>query len=173
MTRGPKPAPKPAQAKDTMPKMELLGSWAMITPRMAMSTTVSRAASMLLFWLSFRPSFSCSRFWDTLEEAASSWESAVDMVLARIPARIRPAMRAGRIPALLRRVAIWMTMVSLAEPDRDAIVPEAVRALPTTPIITARNMAMTTHTEPTRRETTSFFSSSMAMNRSRMWGIPK
>ena len=71
MTRGPKPAPKPAQAKDTMPKMELLGSWAMTTPRMAMSTTVSRAASMLLFWLSFRPRVSCSRFWDTLEEAAS------------------------------------------------------------------------------------------------------
>ena len=32
---------------------------------------------------------------DTLEEAASSWESAVDMVAARIPAKITPASNAG------------------------------------------------------------------------------
>ena len=34
-------------------------------------------------------------------------------------------------------------------------------------------MEMVTHTEATRRESVSLFSSSMAINRSRKWGIPR
>ena len=39
---------------------------------------------------------SCSRFWETPEAAVNSWESAVDMVHARIPARTTPATRESR-----------------------------------------------------------------------------
>ena len=45
--------------------------------------------------------------------------------------------------------------------------------LPTTPMKMATPMEMTTQEEATRRESFSFFSSSMAMNRTRMWGMPK
>ena len=38
---------------------------------------------------------------------------------------------------------------------------------------TAMNMEMTTQTVAMRREVLSLVSSSMAMNRSRMWGMPK
>ena len=173
ITRGPKPAPKPAQAKETMPKMELLGSFAMKMPRMAMAMTVSRAASILCFWLSLKRNASCSRFWDTLEDAASSWESAVDMVLARMPARMRPAISAGKMPPLAKSSAMRMMTVSVLEPSRGAMAPMPDRALPTMPISTARAMATVTQTEATRRLSFSFFSSPMAMNRSRIWGIPK
>ena len=50
------------------------------------------------------------RFWDTLEAAARSWESAVDMVAARMPDRMMPATIAGRMPCLLMRSAI-LTMI--------------------------------------------------------------
>ena len=43
---------------------------------------------------------------DALDAAARSCESAVDMVAARIPARITPAIRAGIIPCVARRFAI-------------------------------------------------------------------
>ena len=41
------------------------------------------------------------------------------------------------------------------------------------PFVTATAMEITTQLVATRRESLSFFSSSMAMNRSRMWGMPK
>ena len=41
---------------------------------------------------------SCSKFWDTLEEAARSCESEVDIVHARIPAKIKPAITMARGP---------------------------------------------------------------------------
>ena len=44
---------------------------------------------------------------------------------------------------------------------------------PTMPMTMEAVMAMTTHTLAMRRLSTSFFSSSMAMKRSRMWGMPK
>ena len=44
---------------------------------------------------------------------------------------------------------------------------------PTMPMTMDAAMAMTTQTVAMRRLSTSFFSSSMAMKRSRMWGIPK
>lgn len=89
----------------------------MMTPRMAMMTTVIRAASMLFFSEMFRCSVSRSRFSDTLEDAASSWESAVDMVLARMPERTRPAISAGRMPCLERRSATLTMMVSVLLPE--------------------------------------------------------
>jgi len=46
---GPKEAPKPAQAKETMLKIELSGSFAITTPTTAMATTVKRAASIEAF----------------------------------------------------------------------------------------------------------------------------
>ena len=46
---GPKDAPKPAQAKDTMVKIELLGSLAIKAAITAIITTVSLAASIVPF----------------------------------------------------------------------------------------------------------------------------
>mgnify|MGYP000667720345 CR=1 FL=1 len=85
ITRGPNAAPNPAHAKDTIPNIELFGSRAMITPRTDTTTTVSLAAIMLAFGERFRWKVSCKIFCDTLEDAARSCESAVDIVLARIP----------------------------------------------------------------------------------------
>ena len=64
-------------------------------------------------------------------------------------------------------------MVSLALPSSAATAPTLVIPLPTTPMNTATAMEMTTHTVAMRRLTFSLFSSSMAIKRSRMWGIPK
>ena len=91
-------APKPAQAKETMAKTLLLGSEARKTAIMAMQITVPRATSMVCLGVSFMPKTSWSRFSENAEEAASSWESAVDMVAARIPARMRPATMAASQP---------------------------------------------------------------------------
>ena len=53
---------------------------------------------------------------DTAEEAARSCESAVDMVDARIPARIVPPSSAGRTPYVLKRSAILTMIVSELDP---------------------------------------------------------
>ena len=67
-----------------------------------------------------------------------------------------------------------MRMVSASElVPRKGILPSLVTVLPTMPMSTAMNMEMTTQTVAMRREVLSLVSSSMAMNRSRMWGIPK
>lgn len=52
---------------------------------------VRRAAKRLCFSLSLRWPNSCKMFRDTLDAAASIWLSAVDMVAARMPARMSPA----------------------------------------------------------------------------------
>ena len=52
---GPKVAPKPAQAKETTRKMELLGLLANITPSTATQMTVIRAMSIFFFSSTFRP----------------------------------------------------------------------------------------------------------------------
>ena len=67
----------------------------------AMTMTVVRAARMAALGLSFRPKKSWIRSWDMLEAAASSWESAVDMVEARMPASTTPAMMAKSTPCWL------------------------------------------------------------------------
>ena len=94
----PKVAPNPAQAKDTMRNTELFGFLARKTPIMAITTTVSLAISMEDFLESFNPMQSQNRFCETHEDAAKSCESEVDMVLARIPARISPAMITDKTP---------------------------------------------------------------------------
>ena len=109
---GPKVAPKPAHAKETTRNTELSGFQASTRAIRAISTTVPRAASMVLRWSSWMPKKSVSKSWDTLEEAASSWESAVDMVAARMPARMMPATMASTGPFLLIRLASWTIMVS-------------------------------------------------------------
>ena len=96
--RGPKLAPKPAHAKETIPNTELSGSLAMIRPNIATTITVALAAIMLALCESFKWKVSCKIFCETLEEAASSCESAVDIVLAKIPAKTTPARIAGKIP---------------------------------------------------------------------------
>ena len=71
------------------------------------------------------------------------------------------------------RLAIWTMRVSLDEPLRNSSAPTLVMPRPTMPMTMDAVMAMTTQTVAMRRLSTSFFSSSMAMKRSRMWGIPK
>ena len=61
------------------------------------------------------PMKSCRRSCETLDAAASSWESAVDMVAARIPARMTPATNANRTPWELMRLAILIMTVSESE----------------------------------------------------------
>ena len=173
-TTGPKAAPKPAQAKDTMLNTELLGSAAMKAAMMEITTTLPRASTISMRLLMRMCRKSRNRFWDTLEDAASSWESAVDMVAARMPARIMPPTSAASQPWLAIRSAMRMMIVSASEEVvKLSTAPAAEMALPTTPIITAAAMEMTTHTLATRRESFSFCASPMAMKRSSTWGMPK
>ena len=68
---------------------------------------------------------------------------------------------------------MWTIRVSLDEPLRNSSAPTLVMPRPTMPMTMDAVMAMTTQTVAMRRLSTSSFSSSMAMKRSRMWGIPK
>ena len=110
----------------------------------------------------------CIISWLTLDAAASSWESAVDMVLARIPAKTRPAPIAITAPCSAMVLAIWMIIVSVLASVRFFTRPAPVMVLPTIPMAIAINIAMTTQTEATRRDMASLFSSSMAIKRSRI-----
>ena len=171
---GPKDAPKPAQAKDTMVNTELSGFQASRMATRAMPTTVRRAAVMDAFVsiLIFRKSW--SRFWDTPEAAVSSWESAVDMVQARIPARTTPATTDSRIPWRPSKSARRMITVSDSELDENMGIPPATEApYPMMPIRMATNMEMTTQMDAIRRDVLSLSSWLMAMKRRRIWGIPK
>ena len=95
------------------------------------------------------------------------------MVEARIPARIRPASTAHSRPFWLSKSAMRTMMVSESEPVSVTSAPALVMARPTTPMNTPTNSEMTTQEDAIRRESLSFFSSSIAMKRSRMCGIPK
>ena len=77
---GPKAAPKPAQAKDTMPKMELSGSRASITPSTATITTVQRATAMLVLSDIFTPNTSITDI--AITPAAAADSVLVDQLLA-------------------------------------------------------------------------------------------
>ena len=168
---GPKAAPKPAQAKETMPNTELLGSRAMTMPRMAMIIRVTRAMSMVVFSSTLTLNTPWKMSSEMEEEAASSWESQVDMVQARMPARITPASRPGSTP----RWAIWSetTMMMRSGSSRGSRAPAWTMLMPSTPMKMATNMETNTQTEATRRLRVIFLGSSMAMKRSRMWGMPK
>ena len=71
-TMGPKVAPKPAHAKDTTRKMELVGSSANRMPQMATQITVTRATIMLFLSLSSMPSTPRMMFWAMALAAARS-----------------------------------------------------------------------------------------------------
>ena len=81
----------------------------------AIPKTVPRAACMDALRESLTLKNSCMRSWETAEAAARSWESAVDMVAARMPARMMPATIAKSTPFRLIRSAILMMTVSASE----------------------------------------------------------
>ena len=173
-TTGPKEAPKPAQAKETMRNTELSGFQARKAAITAMMATVIRAAVRDCLAVILMPRKSCIRSWDIPAAAVSSWESAVDMVEAMMPASTTPATMAKRGPNWLSRLDSWMMTVSdSALVDRKGMLPALETLRPMMPMRMATNMAMTTQMEAMRREIFSFCPSSMAMNRSRMWGMPK
>ena len=111
---------------------------------------------------------------ETEEEAARSCESEVDIVEARIPERTIPATSAGIIPYLESRSEIRTMTVSDSEvPTSCGIHPAPVMPSPMTPMAIAIPIAMMTQMVATRRDRRSLLSSSMAMKRSRMCGMPK
>ena len=109
---GPNAAPKPAHANETTRNTELLGAHASTMPIRAMPMTVARAANIVVRWFIFMPNECCMRSCDTLDAAAKSCESAVDIVAARMPERMMPAMTASSTPCWLIRSASLMIMVS-------------------------------------------------------------
>ncbi len=151
-TTGPNTAPKPAHAKDTMLNTELSGSLARNAAITEISTRVMRSANMLFFLEEALASTLPRRSEDTAEEAARSCESAVDIVEARIPARIVPARNAGRIPYVLNRSEICTMIVSESEPESTASAPASLMARPITPINTATASEITTHVVATLLE---------------------
>ena len=157
-----------------MVNTELLGSRARNTAITEMAMTVTRATHMVVLEDIFTPKTSLTRSSDTLEDAVSSWLSAVDMVEARMPAMIRPAISAASTPWVLSRSAILTMTASAAllEP-KVSISPTRDMARPTTPMVTATVMEMTTQMLPMRREIFSLLASLMPIKRSRIWGIPK
>ena len=78
---------------------------------------------------------------DTLDAAARSCLSTVDMVVARISTRITAAIT----PYLLNKVAILIIIVSL--PGKNGMAPVLVIANPTIPINTETDMEITPHTD--------------------------
>ena len=171
---GPKAAPKPAHANETMRNTELLESQAMTTPTTAITRRLRRAISRRCLSLSFSPKKSPRISCDTEEEAARSCESAVDMVEAMMPERIRPATSAGRNPKVLRKCAIsTMTVSEALEVVSSPITPAFVMPRPITPIRMATLIAITTQMLAILRDSASLRSSSIAMKRSRICGIPK
>ena len=69
---GPKEAPKPAQAKETIWNTEDSGSKAKIAPMMEMITRVTRATIMVALWLKLIWNTPRRMFSEMEEEAASS-----------------------------------------------------------------------------------------------------
>ena len=94
------------------------------------------------------------------------------MVEARIPARITPAMIAKKAPFWLT-VRAMTTMIRCEFAMSRSSAPLFTAAQPMIPIRIATAIEIVTHTVAIRREVFSFFASSIAMKRSRMWGIPK
>ena len=79
------------------------------------ATTVPRAIHRLCFSPMRQRKTPLNRSSDTAEAAVSSWESAVDMVAAKMPARMSPARMARTRPLPLRMWAMATMMVSLSE----------------------------------------------------------
>ena len=172
-TIGPKVAPKPAHAKDTISKTELSGLDAMNTAITEIATTATLATIIVVLSLSLIPRKSFKTFCATDDDAARSCESAVDIVAARIPARISPAITAATGPMPLISLAITTITVSEDEPSRNSKAPALVIPYPITPIKIAIASDTTTQTVAIRLESVSFSFSSIAIKRSSTCGIPK
>ena len=140
---------------------------------MAMATMVSLAMSILFFSVSLMPKKSRAMSSEIEEDAARSWESAVDMVAARMPEKITPARRVARTPSLLRSREIFMMILWLSSGARSVMAPLAIIALPIKPMAIAINIEITTQLQAIRREALSLFGCSIAMKRRSTWGIPK
>ena len=151
----PKAPPNPAHAKDTIWNTLELGSLARKTLIIEITTTVILATRMLCFSEIFTPKKSFKRFSENPEEAANSWLSAVDIVAARIPARITPAKRAVSKPCWLNILAMAIITVSLSA--RDTIAPDFDIASPITPMKIATAIANTTQMEAILLERVSLF----------------
>ena len=112
---GPNAAPKPAHANETTRNTELLGSHASTMPISAMPMTVARAASIVVRWFILMPNECCMRSCDTLDAAAKSCESAVDIVAARMPERMMPAMTATKVSSPHMRApslsSVWSLLI--------------------------------------------------------------
>ena len=116
-------------------------------------------------------------FSETLDEATRSCESAVDIVEARIPAIMIPAINAASTPFLLSRVAIEMMIVSDLELASDAdeadeksgsSAPLSVIPIPTIPITIATAIEIMTQIVPTLLEILSLLTSPIAIKRTSM-----
>ncbi len=175
---GPNAAPKPAHANDTIPNTELLGSQAITTPRIAITISTDLAISMDCFSERLILNTPLRKFSDILEDAARSCESDVDMVHARMPAKMIPATSAAKTPFSLISIAIFIMTVSesveaLAGSEMTFMLPFFAIVLPITPIRTAIDIEMTTHIEAILLEILILLTSSIAIKRRRICGIPK
>ena len=103
---GPKVEPKPAQAKETIWNTELSGFDAKNMATIAIPITVHLATITFAFSDNLIHKTPSIKFSVTLDEAARSCESEVDIVDAKIPARITPAIIANKIPCELKTFAI-------------------------------------------------------------------
>ena len=125
MTAGPKDAPNPAHAKETIPNTELLESHARNIPITAIRIRLILEITRAFFLSILRPMNFTRISFATEDEAARSCESAVDIVDARIPDRTTPAINAGKMPYSERRLEIATIMVSEAVPSRVAITQDS------------------------------------------------
>ena len=103
---------------------------------------------------------------DTADDAARSWESAVDIVDASIPERITPAIIAKSIPCELISEAILT--ISVSESLRIGSAPASDTASPIIPMHTAAASDITTQIVATRLDIVSFLASSIAIKRRRI-----
>lgn len=111
-TTGPNVAPNPAHANDTISNTELSGFDARIIEITDIITTVILATFIDVFLDILIWNTSVSIFCEILEAAASNCESAVDIVAARIPANITPAIMAVATPCVDNKCAIFTIIVS-------------------------------------------------------------
>ena len=96
------------------------------------------------------------------------------MVQARIPASTTPATTDSRTPFRPSKSASRMITVSDSELEENmGMLPATDAPYPMIPMRMATNMEMTTQTDAMRRDVFSLSSWLMAMNRRRIWGIPK
>ena len=135
--------------------------------------TVALATTTFFFSESLIPNTPSNIFSVTLDEAAKSCESDVDMVDARIPARIIPATMAKIKPCLLITVEIWTIIVSESNEPYAPKIPSVDILNPIMPIKIAAAMEITTHVLAIRLDNLTFSGSSIAINLNKICGMPK